>query len=73
MSPKEGKTIFCLFSCVIVHAFSTLLMESVDPKGDNGAFSSSNDPQRRKNEILSIFVCYSPWIFGNLGFWLDFG
>ncbi|KAG5620215.1 hypothetical protein H5410_005433 [Solanum commersonii] len=40
-------------------------MESVGPKGKMGAFSSSNDSQSRKNHILPIFVCYSPWIFGN--------
>ncbi|KAG5620212.1 hypothetical protein H5410_005430 [Solanum commersonii] len=45
-----------------------LLAESVSPEGQRGAFPSSNEPQSWKNQILSIFVCYSPWIFGDLGF-----
>lgn len=36
------------------------------------AFSSSNEPRSRKKQILSIFLCYSSWIFCNKGFHLVF-
>ncbi|KAG5569153.1 hypothetical protein H5410_058919 [Solanum commersonii] len=36
---------------------TTLLMLLVGPKVQTGPFSSSNEPQSRKNHILPIFMC----------------
>ncbi|KAG5575964.1 hypothetical protein H5410_056098 [Solanum commersonii] len=35
-------------------------MASVGYQGKTGTFSSSKEPQSRKNQILLIFFCYSP-------------
>ncbi|KAG5575956.1 hypothetical protein H5410_056090 [Solanum commersonii] len=53
------------FGCIFKfkRAPKTSLMALVGPEGQSGTFSSSNKPQSRKNKILPIFVCYSPWIF----------
>ncbi|KAG5575960.1 hypothetical protein H5410_056094 [Solanum commersonii] len=52
ISPKSGKPDFTNFPTSV----TTLLMASVGLEGKTGTFSSLNDPQSRKNQILSIFV-----------------
>ncbi|KAG5575965.1 hypothetical protein H5410_056099 [Solanum commersonii] len=65
-----GNTGFEKFFCrnFLRTSVATLLMASIGPGGQTGAFSSSNKPQSRKNKSLLIFMCYSPWIFGDKRF-----
>lgn len=42
-----------------------LLIVSLCPKGKTNTFLRSKATLGRKTSILSIFVCYSQWIFGD--------
>ncbi|KAG5627726.1 hypothetical protein H5410_012944 [Solanum commersonii] len=44
-------------------SISTLSMEPIGFDGQTDPFSKSNEPRAGKPPSLSIFVCYSLWIF----------
>ncbi|KAG5569150.1 hypothetical protein H5410_058916 [Solanum commersonii] len=77
-NPKEEQPYLTNFHNFVSQNISwtsimTLLMPLVGPKGKTDTFSSSNETQRRNNKILPIFMCYSPWTFGDLEFSNFFG
>ncbi|KAG5591690.1 hypothetical protein H5410_042204 [Solanum commersonii] len=63
MSPRAGKSLFL----PIFHLLSQLV-----PTGKPAHFKGQTRPKAGKLASCRFFVCYKPWIFGDLEFQRDF-